>query len=69
MKWNTILALIFAAVLLVLPLQALPAGSVPKPEKSSESKDTQAVSVPEKAQTDAKFAVWDKKSEKVIRMN
>ncbi len=69
MKWNTILALIFAAVLLVLPLQALPAGSVPKPEESRESKDTQAVSVPAKAQTDAKFAVWDQKSEKVIRMN
>ena len=69
MKWNTVLALIFAAVLLVLPLQALPAGSVPKPEASSTPKDTQEASAPAKAQTDAEFAVWDQKSEKVIRMN
>lgn len=67
MKWNTVFTLIFAGLLVALPMQALPAGSMPKLEESREAESSAAESAPPR--TDAEFAIWDQKSEKVIRMN
>lgn len=68
MKWSTVFTLIFVGLLIALPLQALPAGTLPKPEESSdpESQKEESFAPP---RTDAVFSVWDSKAEKVVSMN